>query len=81
MTRQEEKDFAIEVGKNIFNYLIKAGHGKMTIEEFNLAEKIVRPYLRSRGWRCYYRGPRIHNRCRGKPAMTMRCDAKYVVFG
>lgn len=73
-------DEMIEFGENVLKRLL-AGKGRLTIQEFNVVEKLVRPYMRAKGLRCFYRGPRISNNCCGVPSMTRRCDAKFVVFG
>lgn len=81
--KASEKELSISIGKGVFEYLLKMGKGRMTIQEFDRVEQLIRPYMRSAHLRCYYRGPRIHNKHQAgvKPSMTMRRDAKYVVFG
>jgi len=77
-----------DFGKATFEALHKSfPDGRIPMEVFNIVEKDIRGYMRSRGLRATFRGPRIHNSILNKarylaaiPSRTLRRDATHVIL-
>ena len=69
---------ALDFSKQVYEDLCRRyPFGTVPMEVFNRLENQIRPYMRSKGLRVIYRGPRKSNNVHSwsKPSMTRRCDA------